>query len=274
MMIIASNFVTIIGVVSFVAMFGSLLTLFSRTKRRGALRLLKFSTVVFVSTLISAYPIRQQAARQNGFASADEMDAATRKSAEEARLAYDKQQADIAARKAEELAAKSTAELAELKARAANASKLSNQDRYALFELLSQREPTNQEYKRKRDDAKVQWDAQMRQAAAAVRVAENIHTRPDDFLKLDRFSWRKGGFGSVMIMEITVRNVSPVTLKDFTVTCDDFSPSGTRIDTNTNTIYQSVKSGASRTIREVNMGFVHSQAHSTSCRISNAQIGS
>lgn len=84
--------------------------------------------------------------------------------------------------------------------------------------------------------------------------------------KLD-FEWSKGGFGSVMLANFTVTNKSDYQFKDFTVKCIHSAASGTVIDRNTQTIYDIVKAHSTKKFREVNMGFIHSQATSSSCKI-------
>ncbi len=57
-------------------------------------------------------------------------------------------------------------------------------------------------------------------------------------VKLD-YRWYKSGFGSVMVADLTVTNPTAIRFKDFEVTCTHFAPSGTKIDSNTRTVYQS-----------------------------------
>ncbi len=90
-------------------------------------------------------------------------------------------------------------------------------------------------------------------------------------LKLD-FRWRKEGFGSVMEADFTVTNPTSYGVRDIEVTCVHFAPSGTRIDSNTRTIYERFKAGSTRRIRNFSMGFIHSQAKSSRCEISDLQL--
>lgn len=80
-------------------------------------------------------------------------------------------------------------------------------------------------------------------------------------------SWTKGGFGSVMIANFTVKNPTKYAVKDISVTCTHSAASGTEIDSNTRTIYEMVKAKDQKRIREFNMGFIHSQAQRTRCQI-------
>jgi len=85
--------------------------------------------------------------------------------------------------------------------------------------------------------------------------------------KLTNFTWRKEGFGSVMMADFTIRNDSPFDVKDLVIRCTDAAPSGTVIDHNTRTVYEIVKAHSTRTFRNVSMGFIQSQAQRSGCDI-------
>lgn len=90
--------------------------------------------------------------------------------------------------------------------------------------------------------------------------------------KID-FSWSKGGFGSIMEADFTIENPSNYAIKDIEVTCTHFANSGTEIDSNTRTIYESVPSRGKKVVKNFNMGFIHSQAKKTSCKIEDLEVG-
>jgi hypothetical protein len=87
-----------------------------------------------------------------------------------------------------------------------------------------------------------------------------------DAVKLD-FTWSKSGFDNIMEATFTVNNQSKRDIKDIEIECVHFAPSGTKIDSNRRTIYEVVKAGGARTFPKFNMGFIHTQAKSTSCGI-------
>ena len=89
--------------------------------------------------------------------------------------------------------------------------------------------------------------------------------------KID-FNWSKGGFGSIMEADFTIQNPSNYTIKDIEVTCTHFANSGTEIDSNTRTIYESVPAKGKKVIKNFNMGFIHSQAKKTSCEIEDLVV--
>lgn len=87
-----------------------------------------------------------------------------------------------------------------------------------------------------------------------------------------KFTWQKGGFDNVMLATFTIHNRSSLNVKDVTIRCEHSAPSGTVIDSNTRTIYQTVLAGKKRTVRDINMGFIHSQAVRSSCSIINLVV--
>lgn len=76
--------------------------------------------------------------------------------------------------------------------------------------------------------------------------------------------------GSVLLCDFTVsNNNSDFFIKDIEITCKAFGKSGTEIDSNKRTIYDKVESHSKKRFPRFNMGFVHPQAVSSSCWISN-----
>lgn len=90
--------------------------------------------------------------------------------------------------------------------------------------------------------------------------------------KLDSFKWKKVGGGSLMQGDFTISNSGVVAVKDIEIVCTHFGPSGTKIDSNKRTIFEIVEAGKTRTFKNFDMGFIHSQAASTGCVINNLGI--
>jgi len=88
-----------------------------------------------------------------------------------------------------------------------------------------------------------------------------------------KYDWKKGGFDTVMIADFTITNKNSFSIKDIGISCEHYAQSGTRIDSNQNTIYQTVGAGKTKKIKDFNMGFIHSQAASSSCKVTNLVIG-
>lgn len=97
--------------------------------------------------------------------------------------------------------------------------------------------------------------------------AQDMMRNPVRYVKIVDFSWSMEGFGSVMEATFVIKNSLPINVKDIEVKCTHSAASGTVIDSNTRTIYEVIRSGKTRTFREFNMGFIHSQAKRSSCVI-------
>ena len=86
------------------------------------------------------------------------------------------------------------------------------------------------------------------------------------------FTWEKAGFDNIMQGEFKITNGSQYTIKDITIECTHYAKSGTRIDSNKKTIYDTVAAGSTKTFSKFNMGFIHSQANSTNCRLKSVKV--
>jgi hypothetical protein len=98
---------------------------------------------------------------------------------------------------------------------------------------------------------------------------------PKDVLLRDvklNFKWHTDGFGNVMIADFTVKNPTRYRFKDFEIKCTHSAPSGTVIDSNTQTIYQTVEPKSTKVIKEMNMGFINSQATRSGCEITDLAV--
>lgn len=91
-------------------------------------------------------------------------------------------------------------------------------------------------------------------------------------VSLDDVRWRKEGFGNVMEADFTIKNMSDYDIKDVEITCTHSGKSGTKIDENTKMIYEVVGKHDSERMKKINMGFIHTQAYSTSCEITNLTL--
>ena len=83
--------------------------------------------------------------------------------------------------------------------------------------------------------------------------------------KIADFKW--SARFSIMTATFTFQNDNEIAVKDVEVRCDHTAPSGTPIDSNSRTIYEIFKPKSRRTIKEFNMGFIHSQAATSSCYV-------
>ena len=87
---------------------------------------------------------------------------------------------------------------------------------------------------------------------------------PPDLVTLD-YNWRTSVGGALMEADFVIKNASDLPIKDVRIVCTHYSSSGSRIDSNSETLYQIFPAHANVTKRNVNMGFIHSQTEKTSC---------
>lgn len=143
-----------------------------------------------------------------------------------------------------------------------------------LYVRLNKLEPTNADYEKNRASLarRIAEDKQRKQQEAdqlAQRKQQEADrlAHPERFVTIERFSWSTGGFGSVMEANFTIQNALPWAVKDIEIRCEHTAPSGTTIDSNTRTIYERIGAREFRTITKFNMGFIHSQATRSGCRV-------
>ena len=95
--------------------------------------------------------------------------------------------------------------------------------------------------------------------------------KEDNVLKISvhKTDWHKGGFGNVMLATFVVRNNGGFYAKDITFECSMYSESRTYLGKASATVYQQLSANSSKKFRDVNLGFIHSQAASSSCVVSD-----
>lgn len=90
-------------------------------------------------------------------------------------------------------------------------------------------------------------------------------------LEIQKTSWTNGGFGSVAVMTFTIKNLAEFPIRDISLSCSFSAPSGTTLGTASHTIFDTIKSKSTRTFKDVNVGFINSQASSSGCSITAAK---
>ena len=119
-------------------------------------------------------------------------------------------------------------------------------------------------------------DATFKESLSALQMKQDrrneLKEHPERGIELVRYDWRKSGFGAVMMLDATVRNDGSLPLKDFTLFCEHSGPSGTVIDSNTRVVFELIAPGKTRRLRNINMGFIQSQATRSLCEITDAKL--
>jgi hypothetical protein len=93
--------------------------------------------------------------------------------------------------------------------------------------------------------------------------------RAPDGVRLTDIAWTRDGFGTVMMLNFTIRNDRDDAVKDVTIKCVHTARSGTKIDSNTRTIYERVPAHSSLSRNQFNMGFFHDQTFESSCKVTD-----
>jgi hypothetical protein len=89
-------------------------------------------------------------------------------------------------------------------------------------------------------------------------------------LKIKNFRWTKGGFGSVLVLDsLTIFNGSRYKVSDLQIKCSLQAESGTVLSEPTKILYVSIPPNKSKTLSDVNVGFINDQAQSGSCWIAD-----
>ncbi len=118
-------------------------------------------------------------------------------------------------------------------------------------------------------------DSSTRDTTSSVNTTEEpklFHEAALANVKLVRYSWYTDELVPIMKANFTIRNNNEVPVKDLEVTCWHSAASGTLIDHNTRTIYEVIGSHATRSFRDFNMGFIHSQAARSACSVTDLAL--
>lgn len=75
-----------------------------------------------------------------------------------------------------------------------------------------------------------------------------------------------------MEADFVVKNKSKYDVKDIEIECTHSANSGTKIDSNKRVAYEIFKANKNKKLKDFNMGFIHSQATSTSCSITDLVV--
>lgn len=130
----------------------------------------------------------------------------------------------------------------------------------ALYKQLSALAPANPNYVKKVSEFEEKLEARAR-----------YEDHPAEALTIEDFDWGTGGFGSIMeISRLTVKNDAPFAIKDFKLHCVHQGNSGTDMDRNTRVLFEVVPASSKKTFRDINMGFISSQAKTSNCEIRSA----
>lgn len=91
-------------------------------------------------------------------------------------------------------------------------------------------------------------------------------------VSLANMRWRKAGFGVVAYVTATIKNNHSTSVHDIELTCDFYGPSGTVINENSATVYETIPAYKTKTLHEVSLGFIDQQVTNAGCRIGDLKF--
>jgi hypothetical protein len=103
-------------------------------------------------------------------------------------------------------------------------------------------------------------------------IARDLHREIASKLSISRFTLKKGGYGSLFLIDLHIKNSSVYDVRDLKITCQSFGPSGTAIAVNKKTIFQSFPVGKTKHVYDFDMGYLHPQAARAFCEISDFSL--
>lgn len=120
------------------------------------------------------------------------------------------------------------------------------------------------------DTAVVTGEKQNTNQVAEKPVDPTIEMRkhPERFIEARMVKSYRGGFGAVGIHDVQLTNKASIAYKDIELSFVYLAKSGTTLDEKEYVVYDVLKSGEKKTIREVNVGFLNSAD-----QISQAGVG-
>ena len=116
------------------------------------------------------------------------------------------------------------------------------------------------------------WWMASRDSSESIPSAPDPHEAAVSSLSLENIHWHTDGFGTIMMLDATVKNSGARSVKDVKIKCDSFAKSGTKIDTNTKVVYDIFPANKTTKVKDFNMGFINSQAESSRCSVVDAAL--
>lgn len=90
---------------------------------------------------------------------------------------------------------------------------------------------------------------------------------PHHKVLIEKQSWEKGGFGSVAIASLSLKNLNDYPVKDISLRCEYSGESGTVLNTHLETVFRVIPPKKTIRVRDMNIGFINSQAARGGCSV-------
>lgn len=139
-------------------------------------------------------------------------------------------------------------------------------DENASKAMARQEEKQKAEAKEKADKSAAETNRRL------GRDLDDVRRNPEDYLKLQRFSSRKGGFDSVAIISGRIRNPTTLNMRDVKLKCEIAGDSGSVISRESVVVYKSVPAGGVAYFSDLSLAFINQQSSRLGCVISDAEV--
>lgn len=132
--------------------------------------------------------------------------------------------------------------------------------RIAIYRKLTELAPANDEYRRKL----IQLNQQEQDELYRIK-------HPAANLEVVSTSAQRGGFGTIFLLDIELKNTGRYAIKDFEIVCTNRAASGTLRPASRTTVYEVLKPGQTRMFKKLNLGLIPEGSASTECSVEGAQ---
>lgn len=103
-------------------------------------------------------------------------------------------------------------------------------------------------------------------------LLQDQKSNPENYIEVVKNDWALDWFWTVATHTITLKNTSAIDYKDITLKAVYFSNSDTELDSTRKTIYEILPAGTTKTFKDVNFWFVHSQSSKSKVSVTSASL--
>ncbi len=141
-----------------------------------------------------------------------------------------------------------------------------------LYEKLVHYNPNVTKYEHKLKFYSEKLQEQKSKKRKEIEDYKKAQETPEEFVKIIKQSWRTDGFGTIAVVNLTVKNMAPFDVKDIIFLCNFYGNSGTRLNSIEKQVFEIIQWDETRTFKNIELGFINSQATRGGCRVGFAKI--
>ncbi|WP_404357039.1 hypothetical protein [Methylotuvimicrobium sp. KM1] len=140
-----------------------------------------------------------------------------------------------------------------------------------LYAELVNYNPNETKYKDKLKFYSKKLQEQKSKEKNEIEDYKKAQKAPEEFVKIIKQSWRKDGFGTIAVVDLTVKNTAPFDVKDIIFLCNFYGNSGTQLNSIEKQVFEIIRYDETRTFKNIDLGFINSQAARGGCRVVTMQ---